>query len=222
MRRIQGLILDLDGTLVDSNPARTQAWVEALGDSGYTIPFENVRALVGVVPHEMLSRLVGFGEDTELGRQIRDRARQIFTRRYISRLAPTYRAAELVARLERDGTKLGVISVDPPELLLPLLKVVGLESLVHRAAVPPAEGLYTQRDLLKSALDKLGVPANRAALLADGPHDIDAAIKHGLTAIGLLTGGFPAQSLKGAAAIYPDIATLLASFETSPFAAAAA
>ena len=82
--------------------------------------------------------------------------------------------------------------------------------------------LYTQRDLLKSALDKLGVPANRAALLADGPHDIDAAIKHGLTAIGLLTGGFPAQSLKGASAIYPDIPTLLASFETSPFAAAAA
>lgn len=222
MRRIQGLILDLDGTLVDSNPARTQSWVEALGESGYTVPFDQVRALVGVVPHELLSRLVGFGEDTELGRTIRDRARQIFARRYISRLAPTYRAADLVARLERDGTKLGVISVDPPDVLLPLLKVVGLESLIHRAAVPPADGLYTQRDLLKSALDKLGVPANRAALLADGPHDVDAAVKHGMSAIALLTGGFPAAALKGAAAIYPDIPTLLAAFESSPFAAAAA
>ncbi len=222
MRRIQGVILDLDGTLVDSNEGRAQAWVEALSESGYPIPFAEVRALVGLVPHELLTRTVGFGEDTDIGRKIRDRSRQIFVRRYIPRLAPTYRAAELIARLERDGTKLGVVSVDPPEVLLPLLKVVGLEPLVHRAALPPAEGLYTQRDLLKSALDKLGLPAGRAALLADAPHDVEAAHKHGLTSIALMTGGFPASTLKGAAAIYPDIPTLLASYETSPFAVAAA
>lgn len=222
MRRIQGVILDLDGTLVDSNEGRTQAWVEALGESGYPVPFGDVRVMIGMVPHELLTRLVGFGEDTDLGRKIRDRARAIFLRRYISRLAPTYRAAELIARLERDGTKLGVISIDPPEVLVPLLRVLGLETLVHRAALPPAEGLYTQRDLLKSALDKLGLPANRAALLCDAPHDVDAATKHGLTAVALLTGGFPANSLKGAAAIYPDVPNLLAAYETSPFAALAA
>lgn len=222
MRRIQGVIIDLDGTLVDSNEGRTQSWVEALAEAGYTVPFKDVRSLVGMVPHELLARLVGFGEDTELGRRVRDRARQIFVRRYVPRLAPTFRAADLVARLEEDGAKIGVVSIDPADVLSPLLKATGLEGLMHRAALPPAEGLYTQRDLLKGALDKLGVPASRAAALVDGPHDIDAALKQGVTPIALLTGGFPATSLKGAAAVYPDIPTLLATFAMSPFAAEAA
>src|SRR5439155_23175623 len=34
MNTLRGVILDVDGTLVDSNGAHTHAWVEALGESG--------------------------------------------------------------------------------------------------------------------------------------------------------------------------------------------
>jgi len=219
MKRIQGIILDLDGTLIDSNEGRAQAWAEALGEAGYPVPFADVRLLVGCVAHEVLTRTVGFGEDTEIGRKIRDRARQIFVKRYVPRIAPHYRAIDLLARFEREGAKLGVVSVDPPEVLSPLLRLVGLDALVHRASFPPAEGLATQRDLLKTAIDKLGVPAARTAILCDGPHDIEAANKLGLTTVAVLLGGFPAASLRGASALYKDLATLLQDFDDSVFGA---
>ena len=170
----------------------------------------------------MLTRTVGFGEDTELGRGIRDRSRAIFVRRYVPRLAAHYRAHDLLARFEREGAKLGVVSVDPPDVLGPMLKLIGLESLVHRAAFPPPEGLATQRDLVRASIDKLGVPAARTALLCDAPHDVDAGAKAGLTTVAVLTGGFPASSLRGATAVFKDLATLLQDFDESPFGVSAA
>lgn len=219
MRKIQGVVLDLDGTFIDSNDARAQAWAEALKESGYPIAFSEVRALVGLVPHEVLTRTVGFGEDTDGGRKIRDRYRHIFLRRYVSRLVPTFRAVDLLAQLERDGVKLGVASIDPPEVLVPLLRILGAEALVHRSAYAPEGAILTNRDLLKQALDKIGVQPARGALIADAPHDIEAASKLGLVTVAVASGGFSQASLRGALAVYPDVRTLLSSYDASPFAA---
>lgn len=220
MKRIQGVILDLDGTFLDSNDSRAEAWAEALSEAGHPVGVKQTRPLVGMVPHDILTRLVGFGEDTEEGRRIRDRARSIFVRRYTSRLVPTYRAQELLRRIEDNGTKIGVVSVDPAEVLLPLLKLLGAEGLVHRASFPPAEGIATSRDLLKAAADRIGTPLNRTALIADAPHDVDVANKLGLTVVALASGGFSQASLKGAAEIHPDARTLLANFDGSVLNAA--
>jgi phosphoglycolate phosphatase-like HAD superfamily hydrolase len=219
MRKIQGVILDIDGTLVESNEARAQSWVEAFREAGYSMTFPEVRGLVGLVAHDVLTRCVGFGEDTEAGRRIRDRARQIFVRRYAPRISPAFRSLELLARLERDGFRLAIASVDPPDVLLPLLRILGAEALVHRAACPPEGAIITNRDLIKGAMDRIGVPAPRAALLADSPHDIEAASKIGVVTIAIASSIFPIGGLRGALAAYPDIRTLHQDYDRSPFAA---
>lgn len=219
MKKVQGVILDLDGTLVDSNQGRTAAWVEAFSESGYSVTHDQVRAMIGLVPHEILTRAVGFGEDAETGRKIRDRFRRIFLRRYLPRITPTYRARELLVRLETEGFRLAVASVDPPEVLLPILRLLGAEPLLHRAAYPAADGpLLTNRDILKGALDKLGLPPGRTLLIADAPHDVEAANKLGVSAIALTSGGFSPESLKSSVAIYADAYTLLAEIDRSPLA----
>ncbi|MFO0724577.1 MAG: HAD hydrolase-like protein [Myxococcota bacterium] len=220
MKRIQGVILDLDGTFLDSNDSRAEAWAEAFHEANHPITVADTRPLVGMVAHDLLSRLVGFGEDTEEGRKIRDRARSIFVRRYVPRLVPTYRAEGLLKRIEDNGTKVAVVSVDPAEVLLPLLKLLGAEGLIHRASFPPAEGIVTTRDLLKAAADRIGTPLSRTALIADAPHDVDAGTKLGLTVVALASGGFSAASLKGAAEIHAHAQALLHDFDHSVLAAA--
>lgn len=48
MAHIHGVILDVDGTLVDSNDAHAKSWVEAMAAHGYTVPFAKVRQLIGI------------------------------------------------------------------------------------------------------------------------------------------------------------------------------
>ena len=57
MRRFRGVLLDVDGTLVDSNDAHARAWVEALAEHGVQVPFENVRRLIGMGGEKKLTEL---------------------------------------------------------------------------------------------------------------------------------------------------------------------
>jgi phosphoglycolate phosphatase-like HAD superfamily hydrolase len=55
-KSVRGVLLDIDGTLVESNDAHAHAWVEALAESGHTVAFEAVRPLIGMGGDKLLPR----------------------------------------------------------------------------------------------------------------------------------------------------------------------
>jgi phosphoglycolate phosphatase-like HAD superfamily hydrolase len=214
-----GAILDIDGTLIDSNDARCQAWLEAFTEFGHPFKFKDLRPLVGLVPHDMLTRHIGMGEDTPTGQAIRDRYLQIFRRRFEGRLVPFLRARDLLVRMRDAGLRIVLATPDPPDVLLPLLRSLSAEALLHRAAMPTkGVSTLTNRDLIKSALDRLGVPAQRTALLADAPFDLDAGAKLGLVPVAIRSNLYRDEELASATAIYDSTAHLYDDFETSPLA----
>ena len=220
MKKPDGVILDLDATLIDSLDGRVQSWAEALKQHGYPISVDELRPLFGLVAGELLLRTTGLGEETELGRKIRDRARQIFLKRYIARLYPTYRALELLARLEAEGLRLGAICADGPDVLVPMLKLVRIESLATRAATAPAEGSLSQRELVKLAVERLGLAPNKAAILTASPHVAEAADKLGVGVLALRSAGF--TRFPASAATFADARELWTEFARSPLGASAA
>ena len=78
MKQIQGVILDVDGTLVDSNDAHARAWVEAMAENGYTVAFEKVRPLIGMGGDKVLPETIGVDKNSELGKRISNRRKEIF------------------------------------------------------------------------------------------------------------------------------------------------
>lgn len=220
MKKPEGVILDLDATLIDSLDGRVQSWAEALKQHGYPVGVDELRPLFGLVPGELLLRTTGLGEDTELGRKIRDRARQIFLKRYVARLYPTYRALELLARLEAEGFRLGVVTTDGVDVLIPMLKLVGLETLATRAATAPAEGSPSQRELVKLAVERVGLAPGKAAILTASPHFADAAEKLGVGVLALRSAGF--TRFPASAAVFGDARELWTEFARSPLGASAA
>jgi len=48
MQSLRGVLLDIDGTLLDSNDAHALAWVDALEEHGISVPFERIRPLIGM------------------------------------------------------------------------------------------------------------------------------------------------------------------------------
>lgn len=212
-----GLVLDLDGTLVDSHEGRAQAWVEALAENGYRdVGFREVRALVGLPADDLLLRTIGFGEDSAVGAKIRDRYHHNFRLRYLPRMMPFLRGPELMYRFRSIEARIVVVSADRQDNLEGLLEVLNARPLIKYAVTPDrVPGLKTSRDLVRAAVDRLG--GGTTLMLADAPHDLEAARQVGIQMVAVASGGFPRESLKGAIATYEDAASLFADFDRSPF-----
>src|SRR5437588_6762355 len=81
MERIRGVILDVDGTLVDSNDVHARAWVEALAEFGRPVAYEKVRKLIGMGGDKLLPAAAGIEESSAEGKKISKRRRELFKTR---------------------------------------------------------------------------------------------------------------------------------------------
>ena len=211
MMGIRGVLLDVDGTLVESNDAHARAWVEALSEYGFFIPFELVRPLIGMGGDKLLPTVApGLSSQAGVGQQIVERRKIIFLQRYAPHLQPTPGARALIHQLHDDGLALAVATSAQREELATLLRAAG----VADASKPDA-------DSIEAALQRLQVRAAETILLGDTPYDIAAGQKAGVATIALRCGGFPDQDLAGALALYDTPAALLADYTSrrAPFRA---
>lgn len=225
MRRksIAGVLLDVDGTLIDSNDAHARAWCEALTESGRNdIPYERVRPLIGMGGDKLLPHLLGVAADSELGKKLTARRDCIFREKYVPGLRLTRGAKELLERLRHEGLRLTIATSAREEELETMLKQVGLDTLLHRkTSSDDVERSKPDPDVIRAALDKSGLEADAVVMLGDTPYDIEAAQRAGVEAVALLCGGWGAEDFDGAAAIYEDPADLLRHFTASPFSSVA-
>jgi HAD superfamily hydrolase (TIGR01509 family) len=214
----RGVILDVDGTLLDSNDAHARAWVVALAEHGHRVPFERVRPMIGMGGDKVLPELVGIEEDSPEGRSISTRRGEIFRTRYLPTLRAFPRVRELVARLEQRGDRVVVASSASEEDLGALLDRVGLRRLVDGAtSKDDADRSKPDPDVVRAALGRLGMAPASVVMVGDTPYDVEAAKRAGVPTVALRSGGgWRDADFAGAAAIYDDAADLLAHLDQSP------
>ncbi len=212
----RGVILDIDGTLVDSNEAHVEAWVTALAEHGFDVPAEKIRRLIGMGGDNLLPAAVGIEKDSERGKPIAERHDELFKER-LPTLKPFPRVRELLERMKEDGLTLVVATSSEPDQMKALLDIAGVADLLEDAASKgDAESSKPDPDIVQAALDRLGLPAGEAVMLGDTPYDVEAAGKIGIGTIAVRCGGFPDEDLGRAIALYDDAADLLARYDTSP------
>lgn len=217
MAKLKGVILDVDGTLVDSNEAHVQAWVKALRRGGYQVSAEKVRPLIGMGSDNLLPTLVGVEKDTPEEEKLSEWWKEIFEREYLPKLKAFPKTKDLLERLKADGFMLAVASSAEKEMLGKLLKIAGADKLVEEeTSSGDAENSKPDPDIVQVALDKLGLKPEEVVMIGDTPYDIEAAGKIGMKVIGLRCGGWDDDGLKGAIAVYDDPADLLARLDDSP------
>ncbi len=219
MYAVRGVILDVDGTLVDSNDAHTRAWVEALAEHGLQVPFDKVRKLIGMGGDKLLPRVTGIREDTPEGEAISKRRGEIFQERYLPTLRPTPGARELLRHLRGQGLKLVVASSAKREELQGLLKVCGADDLIDdQTSSDDAERSKPDPDIVHAALKDAGFPPQEVVMLGDTPYDVESAGRAQVAVIAFRCGGWSDAELAGAVAVYQDPADLLAHYDASPLA----
>ncbi len=219
-QKLVGVLLDIDGTLVDSNDANTRAWMEALLAHGIEVNYLKLREGVGMGGDNFLPKIVHIESDSPQGRAVSETRSEILKSKYLPTLRAFPQVKELLTRLHGDGLKLVVATSAKPDEADALLKLTGAAELIDAiATTEDAERSKPAPDIIHAALKKSGLAAGEVVMLGDTPYDVESAQKARVGIIGVRCGGWAAPDLKGALAVYTDPADLLAHYNESPLLA---
>jgi HAD superfamily hydrolase (TIGR01509 family) len=215
-RRYRAVLLDMDGTLLDSNDAHVRAWVDALREHGREVSEADIRPWVGMGGDNLLPAAVRISKQSPEGKAISERRGEIFNSRYFPHLRPFPQVRPLLERMRRDGLRLVVATSSPKEEVEKAIAVVGVKDLLEDATSGSDGRSKPDPDVVQAALDRLKLTAGEVVMLGDTPYDIQAAGKVGIGVIAFRCGGFKDEDLQGAIALYDGAADLLARYDESP------
>jgi HAD superfamily hydrolase (TIGR01509 family) len=214
-------VLDVDGTLVDSNYQHALAWYRALRSLGETYPVWRIHRLIGMGGDKLVAALGGDDVEARLG----DDARERWTAEFdllIDEVAPLPGARDLVTALTERGHRVVLASSGKGKHVEHFLDLVGVRDLAEAWTTSDDVGASKpEPDLLHVALEKLGEPADApSVMVGDSVFDVQAAQKAGMPAIVVRSGGFGDDELReaGAVAIYDTPADLTAGLDGTALA----
>jgi phosphoglycolate phosphatase-like HAD superfamily hydrolase len=197
------VLLDVDGTLVDSNDAHAHAWTEVLGRHGYDVSFSRVRRMIGMGGDRLVEEVCGIPRGDKRNEQIGSERTDAFLERWIATVRPLRGARDLVLRLRNEGYRYVIASAAKDNELAPLLEIAEIADLVPaRTSSSDVEESKPAPDIIEAALAHVLDERSRAVLVGDTPYDARAARDAHVAFIGVTSGGWPAEALAGAIAVY--------------------
>jgi phosphoglycolate phosphatase-like HAD superfamily hydrolase len=216
---LKAVLLDIDGTLLDSNDAHAAAWVDALAEFGFDVAFDRVRSLIGKGGDKVLPELTGLGEESPVGKEIGARRALLFKKSYFDAIAPFPRGRALLEAMKAAGCKLVVATSAKDEEVTPLLRLAKVDDLVDaRTSSGDAHRSKPDPDIVQAALRQADCKPAQAILLGDTPYDVQSARRAGVASVAVRSGGWGDADLEGALVIYDDVEHILIDFANSPFA----
>ena len=208
--RIDTVLLDLDGTLVDSVYQHTTAWRAAFRDVGVDVASHRIHRSIGMGGDRLVAAVAGESVENAVGDEVRARHKERLDERF-HEIVATDGAAELLEELRTRGFTLVLASSADKELSERLLdRVEGGASLLHdRVAGGDADESKPAPDLVEVALGS--VDPQRAVMLGDTVWDVESAGRAGVACLGMHTGGISTAELleAGAASVHDTPRDLL-------------
>jgi HAD superfamily hydrolase (TIGR01549 family) len=209
-------ILDVDGTLVDSNYHHAIAWYRAFRAHGVTPPVWRIHRHIGMGGDKLVGAVAGDGVEAEKGDAIRAAEKDLYAE-LIGEVQPFEGARELVSELKDRGHDVVLASSaheDEVEYYVDLLDARDLAGGWTTSA--DVDETKPAPDLVGTALRKAG--GLSAVMVGDTTWDVEAAKQAEVKTIAVLTGGFSEDELRGAgaAAVFDSLVALRAHLDETP------
>ncbi|MEH2164944.1 MAG: HAD family hydrolase [Nostoc sp.] len=214
---LEGVILDVDGTLVISNDIHANSWVEAFAAYDLEVPFETVRPLIGMGGDQLIPKVAPeLNSEEGTGKAIAERRKELILNKYIPHITAANGTRDLILKMQKSGLHLVVASSATSEELGILLKIAQVDDLISEVTTSDdAEASKPAPDIVQAALKKAKMTPDKVVMLGDSPYDIESAGKAGVGVIALRCGGFSDEQLSQALAIYNDPEDLLQHYDSS-------
>jgi HAD superfamily hydrolase (TIGR01549 family) len=211
-------VLDIDGTLVDTNYHHAISWYRAFRDHGVTPPIWRIHRHIGMGGDQLVAAVGGDQVEDRLGDQIRAAEKDHYMR-LIGEVAAFEGARELLADLKGRGHRVILASSARPDEVEAYLDLLDARELADdRTTAEDVGATKPAPDLVEVAIRKAGV--ERAVMVGDSVWDCQAAGRAGIPAVAVLTGGFSEQELRGAGAmaVFESLRELRQRLDQPPFA----
>lgn len=206
MLRTEAMLLDIDGTLVDSNDKHAGCWVEAFAHFGKKVEWTEVRAQIGkggdlLVPDTLDAReMRTFGEDLKKYRG------ELWKRSYMETVQPFPDARESIRALAARGIKLAFASSSNPDEVDYYVGLLDARELLEGStSKKDARFSKPSPEIFEAALERTGADPERTFAVGDTPYDILSAHRIPLPVIAVLSGGFAQELLAKAEFLFAGI-----------------
>lgn len=218
------VLLDLDGTLVDSNYVQVDAWVRAFRDAGVEVDAWRVHRTLGMAGPQLVPR-VAEHSGVELAPGMAEQVKEAHSRHAAEsvHLVRAFDGArELVREISKRGARPVLATSASPDMLERLRELLDVDDVLYAVtSAQDVEASKPEPELVQVALDAAGVEPSQAVFLGDSVWDVLAAERAGVPCVGVLSGGVSAHELAeaGAVEVRTDVAELLADLDSSALAA---
>lgn len=193
---VEGVLFDVDGTLVDTNYLHTVAWARALQRCGEPADMWRIHRLVGMGSDRLLDDLLGHDVEGAADARLEEFAR------FHDEIRAFPGAAELVREVRGRGLTVVLASSADADDLDACRRALDVDDAVDVVTgADDADASKPSPDIFAIACERAGLDPARAAVIGDTVWDVEAAAKIGLRCIGVLTGGIPEADLRDAGAV---------------------
>ena len=209
-------ILDVDGTLVDTNYQHAIAWFRAFRQHGIVLPIWRIHRHIGMGGDQLVAALTSDEVEEQKGEDIRAAETTLYLQ-LIEEVQPLTGARELIEDLRRAGRRVVLASSAKPDEVDHYLELLDARGIVDDwTTAGDVESTKPEPDLVRAAIEKAG--ERDAVMVGDSTWDCIAAKNAGIETVAVLTGGFSEQELRdaGAACVFESIEELRGRLSETP------
>lgn len=207
---LKAILLDIDGTLIDSNDKHADCWVEAFAHFGKQVDRDFIRGQIGKGGDLLVPDTLDAREMRKFGDELKEYRGELWKRNYMESVQPFPGVPEAIRQLSDRGYKLAFASSSNANEVEYYVSLLGAEKLLEAStSKKDAQFSKPSPEIFEAALEQVGSGAAETLVVGDTPYDILAAHRAKLAVAALLCGGFPRELLVKAEFLFDDIPHLV-------------
>ena len=209
-------ILDVDGTLVDTNYHHAIAWYRAFRQHEKIVPVWRIHRHIGMGGDQLVAALAGDEWEEEHGDDVREAEKALYLA-LIEEVEPFEGARGLIEDLKGRGHSVVLASSAKASEVDHYLDLLNARELADDwTTSDDVDATKPEPDLVKAAIEKAG--GGEAVMVGDTVWDVEAATRAGIDTVTVLTGGFAEAELRDAGAgwVFESIGALREGLAETP------
>lgn len=204
------MLLDIDGTLVDSNDKHTDCWVEAFAHFGKKVERDVIRGQIGKGGDLLVPDTLNAREMRAFGEELKKYRGELWKRRYMETVAPFPGIRDALVAIRNRGIRLAFASSSNPDEVEYYVRLLNAHDLIEGStSKEDAQFSKPSPEIFQAALEQAGSDPAFTFAVGDTPYDVLAAHRIPVPIVALLSGGFPREQLAKAEFLFDGVVAMV-------------